>query len=126
MDFGGDDVGAFAGFADDEELGVERDPGFHERAGHGGVGDGSAGAPIVVERMGGPAGHLDETERPDFRAIGVDEDDAGVIAEVEGSGFAAVGDGDDPGFDAGAGLTAAVLVGVGFLDDAAPVFVDAP
>jgi len=126
VDFWGDDVGAFAGFADDEELGVEGDPGFHERAGHGGVGDGSTWASVEVEGVGGAAGQLDELERPDFRAVWVDEDDAGVIAEVEGSGFAAAGDGDDAGFDAGAGLAAAVLVGVGFLDDAAPVFIDAP
>ena len=74
-DFRGDHVRAFARFSDDVELGVEGDAGLHERAGHGGVGDGSAGAAAVVERVGWSAGDLDEAEGAHFGSIRVDADD---------------------------------------------------
>ena len=50
----------------------------------------------------------------------------GIVLEVERAAFSAAVDGDDTGFDAGSGAELALVVAVGFLDDAAPVFIDAP
>ena len=126
LDLGGDDVRPFAGAAADEERRADDESVFGEAALAGRTFDGVGRAFFVIERIALVDVAVEDRKRVEVGALRIDPDVAGLVLDIEAARLPARGDGVAAGIDHRAGARAALVVGIGLLPGATPMFADRP